>query len=112
MEIKKEIKKDCYAVKITAEENGVVLGRVFLYVIYNELHVEPYGLVEDVFVEEGARGKGLGTQLVKAVMAEAKERKCYKLIGTTRHSKKDVQEWYQRIGFTDFGKEFRMDLNK
>ncbi len=110
MEIKKEIKKDCYAVKITAEENGTVLGRVFLYVIFNGLHAEPYGLVEDLFVEEAARQRGLGTQLVKAAIVEAKARQCYKLIGTTRYSKKDVQEWYQRIGFADFGKEFRMDF--
>ena len=112
MEIKKEIKKDCYAVKITAEENGVVLGRVFLYVIYNELHAEPYGLVEDVFVEEGARGKGLGTQLVKAVMSEAKERGCYKLIGTSRFERPEVHAWYESLGFEKYGVEFRMDLNK
>ena len=110
MQITKEIKKDCYAVKITAEEAGHVVGRVFLYVIFNGLHAEPYGLVEDLFVEETARKGGVGTKLVQAVIAEAKERKCYKLIGTTRNSKKEVQEWYVRMGFTDFGKEFRMEL--
>ena len=109
MQVKKEIKKDCYAVKITAEENGTVLGRAYLYVIFDDRHDKPYGLF-DVFVGEDERGKGLGTKLVEAVIAEAKTRECYKLIGTSRYSRPRVHAWYESLGFKDYGKEFRMDL--
>ena len=110
MEYKKEIKKECLAVKITAEENGQTVGRAWLYVLFNDLHQEPYGLLEDVFVEESQRGKGIGNELLKNVIAEAKDRGCYKLVGNSRHSRDGVHAWYTRLGFKDYGKEFRIDL--
>lgn len=110
MEIKKEINKDSYAVKIIFEENKQMLGRAYLYVLFDDRHDRPYGLF-DVFVKEDQRGKGLGIQLVAAVIVEAKVRDCYKLIGTSRYSRPELHTWYQGLGFADYGKEFRMDLD-
>ena len=110
MQIKKEVKKDCYAVKITAEENGQIIGRAFLYLIHNDLHEEPYGLVEDVFVDEAARGSGAGTKLVQAIIAEAKARGCKKLIANSRHERPAIHKWYEKLGFRNYGLEFRMDF--
>lgn len=109
MEIKKEIRKDSYAVKIIFEEQSQMLGRAYLYVMFDDRHDKPFGLF-DVFVKEDQRGKGLGTKLVQAVIAEAKARDCYKLIGTSRYSKPELHAWYQGLGFTDYGKEFRMNM--
>ena len=110
MEIKKEIKRDCYAVKITAEDNGKVLGRAYLHIIFKNLEAKPYGFLTDLVVEEEMRGQGIGTQIVKAVIHEARERGCYKLVGTSRYSRPKVHAWYEGMGFKDYGKEFRMDL--
>lgn len=112
MEIKKEIKRDGYAVKITINEGKKEMARGFLYLIYNDLHSEPYGFMEDIFVDESVRHQGLGNKILERLIAEAKERGCYKLLGTTRHSKRDVQRWYERHGFRNFGLELRMDLKK
>jgi len=109
MEFKKNIIKS-EAIKITAEENGKVMGRAFLYLIKNDLHDKPYGLLEDVFVEEEARGGGLGTKLVQAVIDEVKVHGCYKLIATSRESREGVHNWYEKIGFKKYGIEFRMDF--
>lgn len=109
MEIKKdEIKSE--AIKFTVEKDGKIAGRAYLYLIYNGLHSEPYGLLEDVFVEEAYRGQGIGSRLVKAAVAEAKARGCYKIIGTSRHSRSEVHDFYKKLGFEDYGKEFRMEL--
>ena len=110
MEIKKEIRKESYAVKVTAEENGEILGRAYLYVIFNDLRDQPYGLLEDVFVAEHARKHGLGTKLVQAIVAEAKERKLGRLICTSRYARPEVHAWYMKLGFKDYGKEFKLDL--
>lgn len=110
MEIKKEIEKKSYAVKFIAEIDGKQIGRAYLYLIYNDLHENSYGLMEDVFVEEPYRGKGIGTALVSAVIAEAKERGCYKLIGQSRYGREKVHELYQKLGFGDHGKNFRIDF--
>jgi GNAT superfamily N-acetyltransferase len=76
----------------------------------NGLHERPFGLLEDVFVEPDHRGGEIGTALVKRVIAEAKRRRCYKLIATSRHARDRVHALYARLGFTDHGKEFRMDF--
>lgn len=110
MNIKKEIKKDSFAVKIIVEEGGVVAGRGFLYILRNDLHDKPFAFLEDVFVEEKSRGKKIGTKLVELALAEARERGCYKIIFTTRHIKPEVQKWYLKLGFKNWGTEFRMDL--
>lgn len=98
------------AIKITAEEGGKTVGRAFVYLIYNDLHAEPYGYLEDVFVGESRRGQGIGEKLVKEAIATARENKCYKLVGTSRNERTGVHEFYKKLGFADYGKEFRMDL--
>ncbi|MFA7654304.1 MAG: GNAT family N-acetyltransferase [Candidatus Magasanikbacteria bacterium] len=109
MEYKKQ-NKQSQAIKITAEEGGKVLGRASVFLIYNDLHAEPYGLLEDVFVEEVARGKGLGTSLVQAVIEEAKIQGCTRLIANSRYTRPEVHKMYEKIGFKDYGKEFRIDF--
>ncbi|NMG11641.1 GNAT family N-acetyltransferase [Brasilonema sp. UFV-L1] len=78
--------------------------------MHNDLHNEPFGLMEDVFVDENYRGKGYGTQLVKKIIEIAREYRCYKLIATSRSSKPKVHELYQRLGFEEHGVEFRINL--
>ena len=99
-----------YGVKVTNSLRGKVVGRAFLYVMTNDLHKRPFGLLEDVFVEPDHRGGEIGTTLVKRVIAEAKRRRCYKIIATSRHARDRVHALYARLGFTDHGKEFRMDF--
>ncbi|HSR89346.1 MAG TPA: GNAT family N-acetyltransferase [Candidatus Udaeobacter sp.] len=110
MNIHKETKKDCFAIRISATDNNLEVGRAWLYIIYNDLHKEPYGLLEDVFVEENQRNKGVGRKLVQAAQEEAKKIGCYKLIATTRSSRGIVCAWYEKLGFKNYGVEFRMDL--
>jgi GNAT superfamily N-acetyltransferase len=87
------------------------VGRAYLYLLKNDLHTQPFGLLEDVFVEPDYRGTGVANELLEAVMAEAK-RSCYKLIATSRDNgtRTSVHEWYIRLGFVDYGTEFRMNF--
>jgi len=97
-------------IKIFLELDGKEIARGYLYLIKNDLHQEPYGFMEDVFVEEKFRGKGYGAKIVKALIEEAKKRGCYKLLGTSRHGREKVHQFYKSLGFYDRGKEFRIDL--
>jgi GNAT superfamily N-acetyltransferase len=99
-------------VRIAIMDNGKEIARAHLYLLTNDLHKEPFGLLEDVYVEEGKRGKGLGSEITKLVIEEAKKQNCYKLICTSRYGKEGVHEMYKKLGFSEHGKEFRMDFIK
>jgi len=101
---------NCEGAKFEYNLDGKILGRAFLYIMHNDLHSEPFGLLEDVFVEEGERGKGVGKELVKNVISEAKKQKCYKLIATSRFTRPKVHEMYEKFGFKQQGIEFRLDF--
>lgn len=86
------------------------VARAHLYIMHNDLHAVPFGLLEDVYVDESRRGEGLGTELVRAVIDAAREAQCYKLIATSRVSRPKVHTLYERLGFENHGFEFRMEL--
>src|ERR1700722_7381326 len=109
MEIKKETLREAYAVKFTAVDDGKVVGRVYVYILKNELHDQPFGLLEDVFVEESHRNKGIGSQLIEKAIADAKEHGCYKLIATSRNAKPELQTYYAKFGLDVWGVEYRHD---
>ena len=98
------------AVKFEVKDGKKIIGRAYLYIIKNDLHKKSYGLLEDLFVEEAHRSQGLGQQLLLKVIAEAKRRKLYKLIGTSRTFRTQVHSFYERFGFKKWGTEFRMNL--
>lgn len=102
--------KTSKCIKLEIKDGKKIVGRVFLYIIYNDLHKKPYGLMEDLFVNEKYRGAGLGKKLLLKVVTEAKKRKLYKLIGTSRSARKEIHKFYEKHGFNKYGAEFRMDL--
>ncbi|MFA5991413.1 MAG: GNAT family N-acetyltransferase [Candidatus Doudnabacteria bacterium] len=105
-----KILKTSKAVKFEIKEGKKIVGRAFLYIIQNDLHENPYGLLEDLFVEEEYRSHGLGRQLLLSVVTEAKKRKLYKLIGNSRTFRTQVHHFYEKMGFKKYGFEFRMDF--
>jgi GNAT superfamily N-acetyltransferase len=99
-------------VRFSVDRGGREVARVYLYLAENDLHPgRCFGLLEDVFVDESARGQGLGAALVRHVIEEARRRHCYKLIATSRHERARVHELYRRLGFEEWGREFRLDLD-
>ena len=110
MEFKQQTIKEAFAVKITAHDNGKQAGRLYLYILKNDLHREPFGFLEDVFVEEEYRKQGIGSQLVQKAIEEAKVQGCYKLIGNSRTFKTGVHAFYEKLGIKKWGFEFRLDL--
>jgi GNAT superfamily N-acetyltransferase len=110
MEFKKNIERRAYAIKIIAEDAGQEAGRVFLYILYNDLHLEPFAYLEDLFVGEVWRSQGLGKQLMQMAVEEARQQGCYKLVLTSRDGRDGLHEWYAKLGFKQWGSEFRMDF--
>jgi len=109
MNIQTEVIK-AEGIKFSYVEGVQEVARAYLYLMHNDLHQEPFGLLEDVYVSETQRGTGIGTKIVQQVIKTAKQRGCYKLIATSRTSRSRVHQLYKKIGFTERGLEFRIDF--
>ena len=99
-------------IKFFIENDGKEIARAFLYIMHNGLKKEPFGLLEDIFVDEQLRGQGTGSQLLNMVIEEAKKIGCYKLIANSRHERALVHKMYEKAGFENFGIEFKMYFDK
>ena len=108
MQIKQK-KISANGIILSTEDGGKEVAHAYLYVL-NNLHDRPFGLMEDVYVAENYRGKGVGTELIQELIKVAKQNDCYKLIGTSRYERPKVHGLYTRLGFKDWGKEFRMEF--
>ena len=106
----KQEKINVQGIKFIATGKEKEIGRAYLYILNNDLHDVPFGFIEDVNVQEKYRGQGVGTELVKKIIIEAKKQKCYKIIMTSRYSRDKVHKLYKKLGFDDWGKEFKMVL--
>jgi GNAT superfamily N-acetyltransferase len=97
-------------IRFAVEQEGREVAHAYLYLLSNDLHAVPFGLMEDLFVDDSLRGQGIGTELVDAVIAAARDARCYKLIATSRDSRPLVHALYRRRGFFEHGREFRIDF--
>ena len=103
-------KVESYGIKIIAKVDGVNAGRAYVYIMTNDLHSEPFAFVEDVFVEEEYRGKGVSKPIMEKIKEIAKEKGCYKIIANSRFSNEFVHEYYEKLGYKKTSYSFRMDL--
>ena len=108
----KEFTLQATGYRFTEESEGVEIGHAYLYVLQNDLHTAPFGLLEDLYVEPLFRAQGIGGLLHERVVTKARETGCYKLIATSRDdgSREKVRAWYARLGYRTYGTEFRIDL--
>lgn len=97
-------------IKFFIQKDGREVARAYLYILKNDLHAQPFGFLEDVYVDESERGQGLGKQIVKTVMEAARREGCYKLVATSRYEREKVHKMYENLGFKDYGKEFRINF--
>ena len=85
------------ATLFVATENGVVLGTLTLIIF--SIPTGRRGWIEDVVVDQGARGAGVGVQLTNAAIDEARQRGVRSLDLTSRPSREAANAMYIKLGF-------------
>ncbi len=109
MEIKTtKISSECQRFSVTKE--GGEVGRTYIYFIKNDIHKRPYTFIEDVHIEEGYRGKGVGKELIKQIHKEVKKMDCYKIVLCCKHDNPKAYKFYKKLHYKDMGTKFRIDL--
>lgn len=82
---------------LMARDEGKLLGMLSLIVFRIPTGVR--GWIEDVVVDQEARGKGIGEALTRAALDRAKELGVKTVDLTSRPSREAANRLYQRVGF-------------
>ncbi len=92
-----------------AKDDSKIIGSLTL-VLYN-IPTGLKGMIEDVVVDESARGRGIATKLMLKAIETAQKEKAGKIELTSRPSRVAANKMYQKMGFklrdTNF---YRLDL--
>lgn len=80
-----------------ARDEGVIVGTLTLVVF--PVPTGRRAWIEDVVVDESARGTGVGEALTKAAMEESRRRLVRSIDLTTRPSREAANRLYARLGF-------------
>ncbi len=82
---------------LLAEAEGATLGFALFYHTYSTFAGRPEVWVEDIFVGEAARGRGIGRKLMARLAAIALERDCAHLALSVLHWN-PARDFYQQLG--------------
>lgn len=83
---------------IALADDGAVVGMSTLAVFRIPTGLRAW--IEDVVVDDAARGGGVGAALTQAMIDRAAERGCVTVDLTSRPSREAANRLYQRLGFT------------
>jgi GNAT superfamily N-acetyltransferase len=85
-----------------AQTDDRIMGYVSVHWIPYLFMSGPEGYVSELFVRNGERGQGVGTQLLQVVTAEARSRGCSRLALTNlRHRESYQRKYYTKAGWTE-----------
>ena len=80
------------------DADNVSVGYAFYFETYSSFLAQPTLYLEDLFVLQEYRGKGLGKKLFNAVLAEAKKRKCGRMEWVVLDWNAPAIRFYERLG--------------
>ena len=85
---------------LIAESDGEVVGKLELFIAWKSTHGS-FALIRRFVVADGWRGKGVGTRLLDAAEARAREQGCAFMELTVDVTNPEAHAFYKRTGFTE-----------
>ena len=98
---------------LVAEQDGMVLGTLYIQVIPNLSHNgTPYAIIENVVVDKRFHKQGIGRLLIENALTFAREAGCYKVQLLSMKKRLEAHQFYRALGFEDSALGFRLYFNK
>jgi GNAT superfamily N-acetyltransferase len=95
-----------------AEQNGIIVGSYALLVMHNLGHLgAPSAVVEDVVVGPAQQGQGVGKEMMRHALEEARNRGCYKLALSANMKRDRAHAFYEALDFRRHGYSFLVELD-
>jgi ribosomal protein S18 acetylase RimI-like enzyme len=96
-EVETMLASDAITQLVARDDSGAIIGVATLAVF--PIPTATRAWIEDVIVDESARGQGVGEALTRAMIDMAREIGCKTVELTSRPSREAANRLYQRIGF-------------
>lgn len=95
--------------RVFVAEDGGILG-TFALLIFDALGYRgtPVGVVEDVVVDQQARGRGIGRKMMEFAMEQCRQAGCYKMMLSSNLHREEAHRFYDSLGFERHGYSFRV----
>jgi ribosomal protein S18 acetylase RimI-like enzyme len=94
------LEQDPHIQLVVAEDGGAIVGCLQLCILPGlSSQGASRGLIEDVRVVTHCRSRGIGAQLVRWAIAEARGKGCKMVELFTHKTRVDAQRFYARLGF-------------
>ena len=84
---------------LVADEDGVVVGMVSIQTLISTAEGGAAGLLEDLVVAEGCRGRGIGTRLLHAALAWVREQGLTRVQLLADTNNEEALRFYSRHSF-------------
>lgn len=87
------------------ERDGSVLGSALLSLCADVMFdSQPFAVVENVVVDEGARGRGIGSALLRHIEAFCLEKDCSKIMLLSARQREEAHQFFEQAGFNGASK--------
>jgi GNAT superfamily N-acetyltransferase len=83
---------------IARDGEGCAIGFATIFWTWSTLSASRLGVMNDIFLTEGARGSGAATDLIDACAARCRQRGITELDWQTAHDNVRAQKLYERVG--------------
>jgi ribosomal protein S18 acetylase RimI-like enzyme len=87
------------SVMFLALENGAGIGFTQLYPSFTSVGMARIWILNDLYVDEASRGKGVAEQLIQHALHYSRTTGRKKVILSTAHTNTQAQRLYERMGF-------------
>jgi len=109
--LRKMADNDAYQV-LLAEDEGQVVGLLSLSSRQTLFHAAPSALIDELVVEQGHRGRGVGQQLMAEAIERCRAAGCCEIEVSTERSNEIAQEFYRRHGFSHEAVLFELEFGE
>lgn len=91
---------DRHPVWIVAESDGALVGACCVVLVPNLTRgLRPFGVVENVIVDEKCRRRGIASRLLARAREMAESAGCYKLVLMSNRKRTEAHPLYRKAGF-------------
>ena len=109
--LRKMADSDAYQV-LLAEGEGQVVGLLSPSFRHTLFHPAPSALIDELVVEQGHRGRGIGQQLMAEAIERCRAAGCCEIEVSTERSNEAAQKFYRQHGFSHEAVLFELEFGE